>query len=224
MEFYGGLGSTLGFGLNDTAHYVAPVIAWMISRQRHPPFLSWVRTGSRKQPRAFEIRLQLRNPGDGQEAVAAFWREAMKRLGFWAIASAFLWLHGAAGQNTNYQPDASWRAPLEAASRLNPLANRPQATAGGRKLFFRNCAECHDQNGSGIVKKHSADFQLPMVQEQSDGTLFWKITNGNPDRGMPSFSRLPELERWQLVLFLRTLRPVEPLQTGSSSSRGAETP
>ena len=31
MEFYGGLGSTLGFGLNDTAHYVAPVMAWMIS-------------------------------------------------------------------------------------------------------------------------------------------------------------------------------------------------
>jgi len=31
MEFYGGLGSTLGFGLNDTAHYAAPVMAWMIS-------------------------------------------------------------------------------------------------------------------------------------------------------------------------------------------------
>jgi hypothetical protein len=31
--------------------------------------------------------------------------------------------------------------------------------------------------------------------EQSDGALFWKITNGNPDRGMPSFSKLPELQR-----------------------------
>ena len=31
LEFYGGLGSTLGFGFNDTAHFVAPVLAWMVS-------------------------------------------------------------------------------------------------------------------------------------------------------------------------------------------------
>jgi hypothetical protein len=30
-EIYGGLGSTLGFGLHDTAHYIAPVFAWAIS-------------------------------------------------------------------------------------------------------------------------------------------------------------------------------------------------
>ena len=31
MEVYGGLGSTLGFGLTDTAQYAAPVFAWLIS-------------------------------------------------------------------------------------------------------------------------------------------------------------------------------------------------
>ncbi|MBZ5600663.1 MAG: hypothetical protein LAN83_20355 [Acidobacteriia bacterium] len=31
LELYGGLGSTQGFGLHDTAHYAAPVIAWQIS-------------------------------------------------------------------------------------------------------------------------------------------------------------------------------------------------
>jgi len=31
FELYGGLGSTLGFGLHDTAHYAAPVLAWMVS-------------------------------------------------------------------------------------------------------------------------------------------------------------------------------------------------
>lgn len=31
LELYGGLGSTNGFGLHDTAHYLAPVIAWQIS-------------------------------------------------------------------------------------------------------------------------------------------------------------------------------------------------
>jgi hypothetical protein len=31
IEFYGGLGSSLAFGLQDTAHYAAPVIAWRMS-------------------------------------------------------------------------------------------------------------------------------------------------------------------------------------------------
>ena len=113
----------------------------------------------------------------------------------------------ALGQNVDYQQDSSWRAPVEAESRKNPLAEKPQAAAGGKKLFMRNCVECHGEEGSGIVKKHAADLQLPLVQKQSDGTLFWKITNGNTDHGMPSFSNLPELQRWQLVLFLRTLKP-----------------
>jgi mono/diheme cytochrome c family protein len=110
-------------------------------------------------------------------------------------------------QNPGYQPDPDWRAPSEAGARTNPLASKPQAAAGGRKLFIRNCVECHGADGSGMEKKHSADLQLPIVQRQSDGTLFWKITNGNAPRGMPSFNKLPELQRWQLVLYLRTLKP-----------------
>jgi mono/diheme cytochrome c family protein len=108
-------------------------------------------------------------------------------------------------QNFAYQPDQNWRAPAAAAARQNPLFDKPDAAAGGRKLFLRNCAECHGRDGTGIEKKHSADLQLPLVQEQSDGALFWKITNGNTGRGMPSWSKLPELQRWQIVLYVRTL-------------------
>lgn len=31
IEAYGGLGSTLGFGVHDTAHYIAPAISWAVS-------------------------------------------------------------------------------------------------------------------------------------------------------------------------------------------------
>jgi len=110
------------------------------------------------------------------------------------------------GQNTTYQQDPNWQAPASASARANPLARRPETTAGGQKLFHRNCVECHGENGSGLVKKHAADLQLPIVQQQTDGILFWKISNGNPDHGMPSFSNLPELQRWQLVLYLRSLK------------------
>jgi mono/diheme cytochrome c family protein len=109
-------------------------------------------------------------------------------------------------QNISYQQDPKWQPPSEAIAKSNPLSQKPEATAGGKKLFQRNCVECHGATGIGLEKKHAADLQLSAVQQQSDGALFWKITNGNTDRGMPSFSRLPELQRWQLVLYLRTLR------------------
>jgi mono/diheme cytochrome c family protein len=110
-------------------------------------------------------------------------------------------------QNLHYQQDPTWRAPAEVVEKKNPLAERPELAAGGKKLFTRNCVECHGKSGEGLKK--AADLQLPMVQGQSDGELFWKITNGNADRGMPSFSRLPELQRWQIVLHLRTLKRAE---------------
>jgi mono/diheme cytochrome c family protein len=71
-------------------------------------------------------------------------------------------------------------------------------------LFQRECVECHGVDGTG--RKKAANLTLPVVQAQPDGVLHWKITNGNPDRGMPSFSRLPELQRWQIVLYLRTFK------------------
>ncbi len=107
-------------------------------------------------------------------------------------------------QGVPYRQDPGWKAPAEAAGRQNPLADDANAAAGGKKLFLRNCSECHGAEGRG-GRKHAPDLTLPVVQEQSDGALFWKITNGNLDRGMPSFSRMPEARRWQIILHLRDL-------------------
>lgn len=112
-----------------------------------------------------------------------------------------------AAQNTNYQQDSRWEPPAPAAAKPNPLAGSPELAAGGHKLFQRHCAQCHGPEGQGL--KNAADLQLPAVQRQSDGALWWKITNGNSRRGMPAFSGLPEMQRWQLVLYLRTLAPTE---------------
>ena len=109
-------------------------------------------------------------------------------------------------QNEDYKQDPSWRAPEGAVARKNPLAENKSAVGGGAKLFQRHCVECHRADGTGLPAKKAANFTLDVVQAQSDGTLFWKITNGNADRGMPSFSQLPEGQRWQLVLYLRTLK------------------
>lgn len=126
-------------------------------------------------------------------------------------------------QNPAYRQDERWRAPDEATAKSNPLAAHPEAAAGGRKLFLHNCAECHRADGAGLEKKHSANFHLPVVQAQTDGTLYWKITNGNASRGMPSFSKLPELQRWQLVLFIRSLKDSDPSRASQNDNADSKT-
>lgn len=127
----------------------------------------------------------------------------MKRV----LVTILLFCAGLLAQNVQYRPDPSWRPPDSAAARVNPLAGSPELAAGGRKLFQRQCAQCHGAQGQGL--KNAADLQLPVVQQQGDGALFWKITNGNSRRAMPSFSGLPELQRWQIVLYLRMLPSTE---------------
>lgn len=109
----------------------------------------------------------------------------------------------AAAQARVHERDAEWIAPPVAARRANPLASRPSAAAGGQKLFAQRCATCHGGDGRGTDK--GPDLTNPAVQAQADGELFWKISSGNTRRDMPSFSNLPEGQRWQLVLELRQL-------------------
>ena len=97
--------------------------------------------------------------------------------------------------------DSEWTAPPEAAARPNPLARRPETAAGGAKLFHVRCAGCHGPDGRGTSK--GPDLMNAAVQAQTDGALFWKLSNGNTRAGMPSFSFLPEPQRWQLALHMR---------------------
>lgn len=97
-----------------------------------------------------------------------------------------------------------WQAPADAAAKTNPLAGKSQFAAGGKKLFARNCAQCHG-TGLGDTRNNAPVLASEQVQKDTDGALFWKITNGNTRTGMPSFSSLPDNQRWQLVLYIRTL-------------------
>ena len=97
--------------------------------------------------------------------------------------------------------DPEWLAPPQASAKVNPLLKRPEAVAGGRKLFEQRCTTCHGDEGRGTAK--GPDLTQRDVQAQTDGELYWKISTGNTRAGMPAFSFLPELQRWQLVLHLR---------------------
>ena len=40
----------------------------------------------------------------------------------------------------------------------------------------------------------------------TDGDLYWLLKNGQPFRGMPTWAKLPEGQRWQIVAYLRSIQ------------------
>ena len=133
---------------------------------------------------------------------------SIRRRLVWLFVPALLAMDGLASMLAQERyardRDADWIAPANATSKLNPLVNRPETALGGRKVFRQRCSTCHGDDGRGTTK--APDLAQPDVQAQSEGALFWKISSGNSRAGMPAFSFLPEPQRWQLVLHLRTLR------------------
>ncbi len=101
--------------------------------------------------------------------------------------------------------DQSWAVPAKDAARQNPLALKPQMAAGGARVFERSCARCHG-DAARRAATNAPDLASEAVQTQTDGALFWKITNGNARRAMPSWGSIPEPQRWQLVMYIRSLK------------------
>ena len=112
----------------------------------------------------------------------------------------------ASGQNAGSPADKTWTAPPDAAAKQNPNAGKADAVTAGQKIFLRSCAECHGEDGTGLQEGVS-NLQSPDVQKQSDGALFWKVTTGNVKKGMPAFGKLEENDRWNVVSYLRALKP-----------------
>ena len=94
-------------------------------------------------------------------------------------------------------------APAAAAVARNPYMAQPNAIKAGQKLFHRHCKECHGPAAEG--DELGPSLRTALVERSSSGELFWLLTNGNLRRGMPSWSRLPDERRWQLVTYIKSL-------------------
>lgn len=93
--------------------------------------------------------------------------------------------------------------PAQEQTRANPYAQDANAAAAGAILYQRSCSSCHGDNAAGMGRHPS--LRTDRVHSATDGQLFWLLTNGELAHGMPSWSRLPEGERWQLVRYLHSL-------------------
>ncbi|MCF6171325.1 MAG: cytochrome c [Bacteroidales bacterium] len=105
--------------------------------------------------------------------------------------------------------NSEWKAPLEADQISNPFQGDDAAVKAGKKLYKQQCAVCHGDTGKGdgvaglALTPKPASFKSERVQNESDGALYWKITNGRTP--MASYKDLlTEEQRWQLVNYIRT--------------------
>ena len=103
-----------------------------------------------------------------------------------------------------------WTAPARPAKKKNPIAVEAGSLEKGKAVYVKECASCHGDTGKGDgsavkdLEKKPNDLSLAKTLDQSDGALFWKITEGN--KPMASYEKtLSEEDRWNVINYLRTL-------------------
>jgi len=131
------------------------------------------------------------------------WRSLVSRIVALAVASTFLIAGAALAQGP-------WVAPAGEKAKKNPLPADKKVVEQGEKLAKVNCVSCHGAKGKGdgaaaaALNPKPADWTSKRVRDETDGEIFWKISNG---RGaMPPWKHLPENDRWALIRYLRSLK------------------
>lgn len=135
-------------------------------------------------------------------------KRIQERLKGIAVVAVIVFLMGSV---TAFNLEEPWKAPAAAKNLTNPLKNNSEATVEGKKLYTNMCVVCHGNKGKGdgiagmTLKPRPSNFTQAIVQEQTDGEIFWKITEGRAP--MASYKELlTEEQRWQLVNYLRTFK------------------
>lgn len=120
----------------------------------------------------------------------------------------FLFLLAASLLCFAFAGDGKWltRVPERDRVRHNPFGADRDAAAAGEKLFAEHCAECHGKDAMGGHGRPA--LVSARVRHASDGELQWLLRNGSLRNGMPSWSSLPEPQRWQIICYLRGLQQV----------------
>lgn len=95
----------------------------------------------------------------------------------------------------------------------NPTPIAEASLTNGHKLYQVNCAVCHGDTGAGdgnATKWGMVPMTLlsDVTKNRTDGYIFGMIRNG---RGlMPTYNRIAEMDRWDVVNYIRALQGKAP--------------
>jgi len=111
----------------------------------------------------------------------------------------------------NISAQSNWIAPKSAEAFVNPIKNDQNSLKKGKLLFKQLCAVCHGDKGKGdglasaALNPKPANFTSSQFKKQSDGAIFWKITEGRTPMASYKESLTTE-QRWQLVNYIKSLK------------------
>jgi glucose/arabinose dehydrogenase/cytochrome c553 len=105
-------------------------------------------------------------------------------------------------------------APADARNMKNPYAGKN--VAEDRSLYQSRCGACHGPNGEGSGNIPS--LATGKAQSAADGEVFWYLTKGDVNNGMPSWEALPEADRWRLVSYIKDLHNGKPSAPSANAS------
>jgi mono/diheme cytochrome c family protein len=89
--------------------------------------------------------------------------------------------------------------------RTNPFAGDPGAVAAGALVYRDHCLQCHKGNAEGDGHKRPP-LRSERLRSASEGDIEWFLRQGDLGHGMPSWSSLPEAQRWQIVAYLKSIQ------------------
>jgi mono/diheme cytochrome c family protein len=114
------------------------------------------------------------------------------------------------GSQSMAQSATPWVAPKDVDNLKNPLAGNPTVIPDAKALYISNCGPCHGDKGRGDgpaaagLNPKPADHSSVNVQSESDGALFWKMSEGRAP--MPAYKKIfTDQQRWELIDYIRTL-------------------
>ena len=99
-----------------------------------------------------------------------------------------------------------WDLPDDVTEKKSPFEYTKKTNEAGEQLYNTNCKSCHGDPGKGNymnLQPSPGDPAVEDFQDQTDGEMYYKITNGKTP--MPAFKNaLTPEERWKIIGFMRS--------------------
>lgn len=156
------------------------------------------------------------------------WETAADTIPFRGNPQSSVPIYGSVAPGFIYDRAATPQAVTAMAGIPNPVPADSASVNRGRIQYQINCAVCHGPRGlgDGVVLKYG--MYPPSIGAASnpaagytDGYIFGIIRNG---RGlMPSYNRIEEPDRWDIVNYLRALQGKLTIAADTSHGRPGET-
>lgn len=112
----------------------------------------------------------------------------------------------------NAQGVQEWIAPAKYKTMKSPVSVNKENLSNGKELYNKHCKSCHGSTGLGDGPKAATldvpcgDFTTKKFGAQSDGEIFYKLSEGKDK--MPSFKKVipDENDRWEIIQYIRTFK------------------